>query len=119
MSEAFFTFGMQIITFFALGVYLDDINAQPKLFTRSFYTDYLLDNPDVDVDDVFRSIFDDQPQPVIPDVEDVGESLQVGGLENLLGFIALEGARTHLQLGVQVRHDLTEELLQDFAQALA
>ena len=48
MSEAFFTFGMQIITFFALGVYLDDINAQPKLFTRSFYTDYLLDNPPLD-----------------------------------------------------------------------
>ena len=50
----------------------------------------------VDVDDVLRPIFDDQPQPVIPDVENVGESFQVGGFENLLGFVPLERARTHL-----------------------
>jgi len=46
--EAFFTFGMQLISFFVLGNYLDDINAQPKLFTRNFYKSKLLDNPPLD-----------------------------------------------------------------------
>ena len=37
LLEAFFNFGMQLIVFFALKVYLDDINSQPKLFSRKFY----------------------------------------------------------------------------------
>lgn len=41
ISEAFFTFGMQIVAFFYLGVYIDDINAQPKIFTRNFYEKYI------------------------------------------------------------------------------
>ena len=43
--ERFFTFGMQIFTYFHLKIYLDDINAQPKIFKHSFYTDYLNHNP--------------------------------------------------------------------------
>ena len=39
--EAFFTFGMQMIVFFFLKSYLSDINAQPKLFSRKFYSLYL------------------------------------------------------------------------------
>ena len=42
-SEAFFTFGMQIITFIFIKVYMDDINAQPKIFTRNFYEIYIKD----------------------------------------------------------------------------
>jgi len=56
---------------------------------------------------------------VFPDVEDVGQGLEVGRLEDLFGFIAFERPGGHLQLGVQVGHDLTEELLQNFAQAFA
>lgn len=41
LIEAFFSFGMQIISWFALKVYLSDINAQPKLFSRDFYQDHL------------------------------------------------------------------------------
>lgn len=41
MIEAFFTFGMQIVAFLALKLYLDDINAQPKLFSREFYAAHL------------------------------------------------------------------------------
>lgn len=41
--ERFFTFGMQIFTYFHLKVYLDDINAQPKIFKRSFYQSFLCD----------------------------------------------------------------------------
>lgn len=37
LLEAFFTWGMQIVSFFVLKTYLDDINAQPKLFSRLFY----------------------------------------------------------------------------------
>lgn len=44
ISEAFFTFGMQIVVWLVLKTYLDDINAQPKMFSRQFYQDYLLDN---------------------------------------------------------------------------
>lgn len=40
-SEAFFTFGMQIIAFLFLKVYMDDINAQPKIFSRNFYETYI------------------------------------------------------------------------------
>lgn len=39
--EAFFTFGMEIVGWLALRVYLSDINAQPKLFSRSFYENHL------------------------------------------------------------------------------
>lgn len=39
-----FTFGMQIVTFFMLKVYLSDINAQPKLFDRDFYNKFIKKN---------------------------------------------------------------------------
>ena len=81
--------------------------------------EHFLGDIGVRVDDVLGAILDDQPQPVIADVEDVGQCLEVSRLEDLFGFIALQGPRTHLQLRVQVGHDLPEELLQDFAQALA
>lgn len=41
LIESFFTFGMQIVVFFAIKTYLDDINAQPKLFSRSFYYNHI------------------------------------------------------------------------------
>ena len=44
LLETFFTFGMQIVTFFILKAYLKDINAQPKLFSRDFYNKYLKNN---------------------------------------------------------------------------
>lgn len=34
---------MQIIAFLFLKVYMDDINAQPKIFTRNFYEIYIKD----------------------------------------------------------------------------
>lgn len=40
-SELFFTFGMQVLASLALKTWLDDINAQPKLFGRSFYERYI------------------------------------------------------------------------------
>jgi len=43
-SEAFFTFGMQIIVLFLLKKYLTDINAQPKLFSKNFYDRYIKNN---------------------------------------------------------------------------
>ena len=47
LLERFFTFGMQIFTYFHLNVYLDDINAQPKIFKRTFYTNFLMEgSPD-------------------------------------------------------------------------
>lgn len=36
-AEAFFTFGMQVVTLLLLKINLHDINAQPKVFGRSFY----------------------------------------------------------------------------------
>jgi glycosyltransferase involved in cell wall biosynthesis len=39
--ETFFTFGMGIIAFFALNTYLEDINAQPKIFSRDFFTKHV------------------------------------------------------------------------------
>jgi len=39
--ESFFTWGMQVIAAQALRTPLDDINAQPKLFSREFYSDCL------------------------------------------------------------------------------
>lgn len=41
LLESIFTFGMQIVALFALKTYLDDINAQPKIFSRSFYEGYI------------------------------------------------------------------------------
>ena len=41
LLEAFFTFGMQIVTWLVLKKYLSDINAQPKLFSREFYQKFL------------------------------------------------------------------------------
>lgn len=41
LSETFYTFGMQIATWCILKKYLDDINAQPKLFSRKFYEKYM------------------------------------------------------------------------------
>ena len=39
---AFFSWAMQIISSIALKSPLDDINAQPKLFSRAFYENYLI-----------------------------------------------------------------------------
>lgn len=44
LLEVFFTFGMQIISFLFLRVYLSDINAQPKLFSREFYNKFLVNS---------------------------------------------------------------------------
>jgi len=44
LSEAFFTFGMQIIVLLLLKKYLTDINAQPKLFSKNFYDKYIKNN---------------------------------------------------------------------------
>jgi len=41
LSETFFTFGMQIVVFLILGKYLDDINAQPKVFSKEFYNKHI------------------------------------------------------------------------------
>ncbi len=41
--DAFFTFGMTIAASAALGVWLNDVNAQPKMFHRSFFES--LDRP--------------------------------------------------------------------------
>jgi glycosyltransferase involved in cell wall biosynthesis len=46
--EQFFTFGMQIVALFALKTYLDDINAQPKIFSRDFYYQYIKDKAPLD-----------------------------------------------------------------------
>ena len=48
LLEAFFTFGMQVVALVALKTYLDDINAQPKLFSRAFYSDHIKDNAPLD-----------------------------------------------------------------------
>jgi glycosyltransferase involved in cell wall biosynthesis len=40
--DKFFTFGMEIVTWYALKIYLSDINAQPKIFSRFFYNNYLI-----------------------------------------------------------------------------
>lgn len=44
LSESL-TFGMQIYVRLRLGVYLNDINAQPKIFSRNFFGHYLTDEP--------------------------------------------------------------------------
>lgn len=43
--EVFFSFGMQIISWIVLRVYISDINAQPKLFSRDFYDNHLIKSP--------------------------------------------------------------------------
>jgi glycosyltransferase involved in cell wall biosynthesis len=42
--EAFFSWGMGVVSSIALNVTLTEINAQPKLFSRSFYEQYLMAN---------------------------------------------------------------------------
>lgn len=37
MAEQFFSFGMQLLSSLVLGVWLEEVNAQPKLFPRAFY----------------------------------------------------------------------------------
>lgn len=41
LLDTVFTFGMQIVTLMLLKINLNDINAQPKIFTRGFYEDHL------------------------------------------------------------------------------
>lgn len=43
LLEAFFTWGMQCLASLILGTRLDDVNAQPKLFSRKFYEAYIKD----------------------------------------------------------------------------
>lgn len=45
LLDAFFTFGMQVYSSIALNTKLDDINAQPKLFSRAFYESILKNAP--------------------------------------------------------------------------
>lgn len=48
LLEAFFTFGMQVIASAALGVWLSDVNAQPKLFSREFYSRFIASDSPTD-----------------------------------------------------------------------
>ena len=48
LIEAFFTFGMQLVAYYYLRVYMDDINAQPKMFDRNFYISYIKDKAPYD-----------------------------------------------------------------------
>jgi len=41
LAEAFFSWGMQQLSSFALGTALTEINAQPKLFSRKFFEEYI------------------------------------------------------------------------------
>lgn len=47
-SEAFFTFGMQLVAALALQSWLSDINAQPKLFSRSFFEKWVRNHAPLD-----------------------------------------------------------------------
>lgn len=47
-SQFIFTFAMQIFVYIFLKKYLNDINAQPKLFSRNFYNNFLQENPPQD-----------------------------------------------------------------------
>lgn len=40
--ESLLTLGMQLFSYFVLKVYIDDINAQPKLFSRRFFENEIL-----------------------------------------------------------------------------
>lgn len=44
LVETFFTFGMQVVTLAVLKINLHDINAQPKVFGRTFYDAILKEN---------------------------------------------------------------------------
>jgi glycosyltransferase involved in cell wall biosynthesis len=44
LAEAFFTYGMQVIASLALRETLSDVNAQPKLFSREFYNNHLIES---------------------------------------------------------------------------
>ena len=48
LLDRLFTFGMQIYALIKLKIYLDDINAQPKIFKQEFYEKYLLSDPPKD-----------------------------------------------------------------------
>jgi polyisoprenyl-phosphate glycosyltransferase len=41
LLDQFLTFGMQLFAFFQLRIYLSDINAQPKIFDKHFFTKYI------------------------------------------------------------------------------
>ena len=41
LLDTLFTFGMQIFAWLKLGVYIDDINAQPKMFSKKFFNQYI------------------------------------------------------------------------------
>ena len=41
LTEAFFSWGMQVLCSIVLGTALEEINAQPKLFSRQFYQEYI------------------------------------------------------------------------------
>lgn len=41
LLEALFTFGMQVLAALALRVRLSDVNAQPKIFPRNFYENFI------------------------------------------------------------------------------
>ena len=41
LPDALFTLGMQVFVLFVLRVSLDDINAQPKIFSRRFYDQFI------------------------------------------------------------------------------
>jgi glycosyltransferase involved in cell wall biosynthesis len=43
LLESFFTFGMQIVASLVLGAKLDDVNAQPKVFSRHFYERFVVE----------------------------------------------------------------------------
>lgn len=47
-GPAFFTYMMQLIASAELGLKLEDIGAQPKVFSKDFYTTYLKDNAPYD-----------------------------------------------------------------------
>lgn len=44
LLESFFSFAMQCLVACILRIYLTDINAQPKLFSKKFYQQYLKEN---------------------------------------------------------------------------
>jgi len=48
LAEAFFTWGMQVISTIALKTPLNDINAQPKIFHRDFYNRFLTEGAPYD-----------------------------------------------------------------------
>lgn len=46
LSEAFFSYGMGLLSSLALGVRLTEINAQPKLFSKVFFNRFVENAPD-------------------------------------------------------------------------